>query len=237
MKSHYLFPRNRRSHAASARGFSLMELLVVLAVIGVIAGFAVPAFTEVMKGNQLKQTAELIRNTLRSAQQSAVKLSKPVVVQFYEFNDTETPGSGKEFRAMEVFQRETGLPPIPSGASANASNLNLQAITEIIRIPITIKVLGNSEYSTLLRSADNPYTRDSWTDLPQAMSRGTASAFYLEFRPDGSTNLADVPNVSSWHLTIVENLPGVNESELPPNYVTIQLDPYNGNTRTYQPGF
>ncbi|CAN5432464.1 hypothetical protein BH23VER1_BH23VER1_03110 [soil metagenome] len=217
-------------------GFSLLELLVVLAVIGLVAGFAIPAFTEVMKGNELRQTAELIRNRLVFAHQTAIQTSKPVVVQFYNFDDAEMPGNTREWRALEIFQRETGVKPDRGGSASSAERLNLQPLTDIVRLPPTIRIQEGAKFSTLI-SQENPFSRNSWGDLSRAISTGNAEVFYFEFRPDGSTNLGDIANVQSWHLTLVENLPGLDKVDLPPNYITIQMDPFNGNMRTYQPGF
>ena len=52
----------------------------------------------------------------------------------------------------------------------------------------------------------------------------------FKFRPDGSTDLA--PS-SRWYATLVRDREATN-STLPPNYITIQIDPLNGNVWFYR---
>jgi len=49
-------------------GFTLVELLVVIAVIGVILGLMIPTFTSFSQSTYLKQGAEQVLNDLRAAQ-------------------------------------------------------------------------------------------------------------------------------------------------------------------------
>jgi uncharacterized protein (TIGR02596 family) len=52
----------------------------------------------------------------------------------------------------------------------------------------------------------------------------------FKFRPDGST---DLPPSSRWYATLVRDREATN-STLPPNYITIQIDPLNGNVRFFR---
>lgn len=54
------------------RGFTLFELLVVLAIVSLFAAFALPRFWTVVPGVELRQTARSMASTLRSARSQAI---------------------------------------------------------------------------------------------------------------------------------------------------------------------
>src|SRR5688572_6612010 len=93
-----------------ARAFSLIELLVVCAIIGVIIGFTIPAVTTMMRGSQLTQGSQVLTDQLSLARQLALTRNRPVEVRFYKFADPETPGedvkeqSTWRYRAFQTFE-------------------------------------------------------------------------------------------------------------------------------------
>lgn len=55
-----------------AFGFTLVELLIVIAVIGILAASSIPVFSSYTSSQRLSQTAKNVKNDLRSAQNRAI---------------------------------------------------------------------------------------------------------------------------------------------------------------------
>lgn len=60
------------------RGFTLIELMVVLTLLGVFLGFGIPSFREFTAAQRVKNTAFDIAATLLQARSEAVKRNTPV---------------------------------------------------------------------------------------------------------------------------------------------------------------
>jgi type IV fimbrial biogenesis protein FimT len=60
-------------------GFTLIELMVTLTLLSLLLMLAVPSFTEWIRNNQIRSTAESLQNALRTAKSRAVNLNRQVV--------------------------------------------------------------------------------------------------------------------------------------------------------------
>lgn len=67
---------------ATARGFSLIELLVTLGLVGVMSAVAIPSLTTSNSRTRLYTATELIQVQLRSARVAAITRNRPVRVAF-----------------------------------------------------------------------------------------------------------------------------------------------------------
>lgn len=63
-----------------AKGFSLLELLVVIGIIGVITSMAVPAFGQMLQRNHIKSAALSFQADLQLARTLALKQSQNILV-------------------------------------------------------------------------------------------------------------------------------------------------------------
>lgn len=217
-------------------GFSLIELIVVITIIVIIAGFTVPAATSIMKGSQLTTAAQVVQDQLSVARQTAMSRNRPVEVRFYRFGDPEIPGeeaakprSGR-FRALQVFEvSEAG------GATA---------VSKVYRMPGAIVMDGgsSSKLSSLLSEDGGWKERDASSDakapeLPRV--KRSYQYFAFQFRPDGSTNLSPVKQGGGWFVTVLSSSePGDKKEgrDTPPaNFFTLQIDPVSGTVKTFRP--
>lgn len=63
-------------HPFSAlRGVTLTEVMIVIAIIGILAGIAVPSYQDMIERNRLKQAIESLADDLKYARTEAIKLS------------------------------------------------------------------------------------------------------------------------------------------------------------------
>jgi len=63
-------------------GYSLIEMLIVVAIIGIISLVTVPAFINLQKSNKIKTSAREFNTTLRAARQRAVTTNMQTKVGF-----------------------------------------------------------------------------------------------------------------------------------------------------------
>lgn len=79
----------------STRGFTMFELLVVMGLITVLAGMAIPSLLESTRRNSVWSSSELIGSQIRQARLKAISRNKSFRVRF------DCPAAG-QFRLLEV---------------------------------------------------------------------------------------------------------------------------------------
>ncbi len=79
----------------SSRGFTMIELLVVMALIGILSAMGIPTLQEATRRNAVWTTSELIGSQIRQARLKAISRNKTFNVRF------DCPSTG-QFRILEV---------------------------------------------------------------------------------------------------------------------------------------
>lgn len=127
----------RRRFAPSTRpkGFTLVELMVCVAVLGVVVSLAAPSFAETIAANRLTTQTEALRGALSLARAEAVRRAQPVTLRS---NDAETYSKG-----WSVFP-DADANGAASSATDTADGLPLQ---------VTAAFKGNGKTSRVTRSA------------------------------------------------------------------------------------
>ncbi len=227
-----------------AGAFSLIELLIVISIIAIIAGFSIPAVTSVLKGSALTQAGTALEDQMSMARQHALGNNRLVQVRFYRYADPEMPGekvddpSTGQFRAIQYFERSPGGIWSPVG--------------KVVRLPDSMMMNPTERFSTIL-GEDNA-TRLVLANKVQAdpnnhveLPRGVKFNYdyiYIHFTPSGGTDLKvlGIPGRSSsgglWYITMhsIVDLTSATPSSNPPNYFCWMVDPVTGVGRVYKPG-
>lgn len=69
-------------HNKRQYGLTLIELMVVVAIVGILAAIAVPSFLELVRNSRTTGAAENLASTLRQAQADAIKRNRSLVIAF-----------------------------------------------------------------------------------------------------------------------------------------------------------
>jgi len=121
-------------------GFSILELMVVVAIIGILATMAGPAISRIVRHQRVNRAATVIASDLQNAFAVAARQRQPVRIQAdaatrsYQFTDRKTGavlrirtfyGDTSEYRLTKLQFTPTTIDVFPSGISSNAVTIDL----------------------------------------------------------------------------------------------------------------
>ena len=216
-------------HRGRARGFTLVEMLLVMAVIVVLLALIVPSTISLLRGSQVGQGGEVVVSQLELARQTALARNRSVQVRVCR------PVNGQFTGMMPLFAAPATNTDgsVKMSASGTVTTVYTQ-VGKPVSLPNAVIIDAGSKLSTLLNP--NGVTPTSATSAdPVWGSLGTNYQYVaFQFRPDGSTDLATSTS-TPWFLTVHNATDGDALDTPPTNYCTIQIDPYNGHIQEFRP--
>ena len=139
--------------AKNTKGFSLLELLVVVAIIGIISGVAYPNFSSWKKDREARVFTEKVANLFSSISTSAQRGSYPYVQVYFKFDQ----GTFKVYGKGMLQDSMTKL--LNAGTALNCSMVNTGYWSnhEIKIIESDEVALGINSNSAVCFSQDSSY--------------------------------------------------------------------------------
>ncbi len=194
-----------RNHRGQS-GYSLAELLTVIAIIGALALVTVPAFMTFMQSNKMKSSMRQFTSDLRAARARAIGQGQQIVVTF---------GVGSTARSYDVYQGDRPF------SSVNWSR------------PVSPESLKSTRYldNVVYFPADGASTPQTMTDLVDCSTTpckslpptGTGTAdgkFDIIFFPDGRVQMPGTLTVGT--ITVKTDM------KIPKPQYAITLTPSGG---------
>jgi uncharacterized protein (TIGR02596 family) len=225
--------------------FTITELIVVMAIIAIIVAISAPIVTRSLGATRVTTAGDSLQGLLEAARQHAIAHNSVAEVRFYRY---PLPGSTRPtINAIRVLRYHDEIQTDPD----TLETFLAEPLLETFYLPESLTITTEETLSSLFSQTRRSWEKESSTSggdegflqqrhIFEPNSSEDPEYMLLRFLPDGGTDLLQQATGPGkiWHLTVLslrdeEILEG--SSEIPTNYVTLQLDPFSGTSRLYRP--
>jgi len=207
----------------SSSGFSLVELLVAIAIIALLAVLAAPAFQSISNSFNLANGGQALHDTLELARTTAISKDTNVEVRLYQLPDN-AGGAPDNYRAFQIFLKSSDTPPVYT------------AVTKMVYLPPGVIVSTNTATTDFLTLSGEPATGAtppfSATPISLPTYGTNYNYLYFCFEPNGGT---DLTSGKKWFATVMLQNGPTNSVGVSNNFITVQVDPVMGRVTMYEP--
>ena len=99
----FYFPRSKKFTSRAA--FTLVEMLVVMAIIILLTALVAPSMSGIMRGSQLSQGGQMLQDQLALLRQQALSKDRKVEVRLYRFADPSM--AEKSFKSLRLLSSDS----------------------------------------------------------------------------------------------------------------------------------
>ncbi|CAN5462028.1 hypothetical protein BH09VER1_BH09VER1_25570 [soil metagenome] len=206
-----MMKREKSNQARSRRGFSLVEILAVLAVTAVLGSLVLPAISSVTTSMRITRATQEVVDELQFARSTALARNCPVEVWFLQ-DGAASSGAIQGVRSM-----------ILEGPNTRTW------LSRLRRLPDGVGIASSFELSSIIGSQTL-----TAPDSANSTSKGAAIRIY----PSGRLELASEATTppSQFFLTLGSSQAlAANSSRPPTNFATVQMSPINARVVTLRP--
>jgi uncharacterized protein (TIGR02596 family) len=193
-------------------GFSLLELLLALALMALLFAFALGGYTSMAQAAALSTGADMIGDALNEARQDAVTQNTTVEVRIYAIPSSAVPATlDKTYTAFQLhwLKADGTTPPV----------------SVLMTLPASVVIDATPAHSPLI-GANNQIATPDATDR-----RLNSDTRVFHFLPDGST---DLDPTRKWFLT-VRPATQSDPARFPPNWACVEVNATTGRVQIYRP--
>ena len=142
----------------SAKGFTLLELLITLSIAGILLGIGIPSFTSMMAESRISSQYNALVGSLYHARSEAIKGAADITVCPKNAIDSNVCGDVNDWNNGWIVFIDSTNTPNEVNAVIEDPNDNIIAVAPAIKGPNTIFSFGSTS-NTLLGLANVNYVR------------------------------------------------------------------------------
>jgi prepilin-type N-terminal cleavage/methylation domain-containing protein len=139
------------------RGFSLTEMMVVVAILGIMGLIAVPSLVTALPGYRLKGSARDLCSNMRRARSLAVKQNHNVTIQFNHDNNTYIIDNSERVALPEGVSFGHGNATAPPGDAASLPSDGISFTDNTVTFTTQGLISGGNGYVYLQNTKDQAY--------------------------------------------------------------------------------
>jgi prepilin-type N-terminal cleavage/methylation domain-containing protein len=165
-------PWSQSIATSATAGFTLLEMLVVVIIIGVLASIAAPDWFQYLMGRRVVTVRDEVRQVLEEAQNTAITRREQRVVTFYTSEDLPTVSIGSTHNdgARQTLGGDSVRPGmITLSATSDSVTFDYQGTVESSPITITVTPTGQAggrKSCVVLRTLLGSLTNEDGSSCP-----------------------------------------------------------------------